>query len=149
MTQRLDAAKVAPELYRTISALEQHVHANIDPTLDELIKLRSSMINGCTFCIDMHSADALKAGETTARLFGLGAWHEAPFYTAKERAALALTDEVTRLGPNGVSDEVWNGVRAEFEEREVAYLVARIGVINLWNRLAIAFQSTPLSAARA
>ena len=90
MTERLSFAKAAPELYKQIAALDAHVAGHIDPVLYELVKLRASLINQCAFCIDMHSSDALAAGESAARLFGLGAWHETPLYTDRERAALAL-----------------------------------------------------------
>jgi alkylhydroperoxidase family enzyme len=94
----------------------------------------------------MHSADALAAGESAARLFGLGAWHETPLYTDRERAALALTDAATRFGEHGVPDDVYAAAREHFDERELTYLVGAIAVINMWNRLAITFQSTPRSA---
>jgi AhpD family alkylhydroperoxidase len=126
--------------------LTKHISENIDPVLFELIKLRASMINGCGHCIDIHSSDAMKAGETTARLFGLSAWWEHPLFTAKERAALALTDAATRFGEHGVPDDVFDGARAEFDERELTYLVAGIGLINMWNRFGVTFQLTPPSA---
>lgn len=146
VTQRLSFAKSAPELYRHVAALDQHVAEHIDPALYELVKLRASLINGCAFCIDMHSTAAMAAGESTARLFGLGAWHETPLYTAKEQAALALTDAVTRFGEHGVPDDVYDAARAEFDDSELTYLVGAIGMINFWNRLAITFQTTPASA---
>jgi len=146
MTERLSFAKAAPDLYKQISALDAHVAAQVDPVLYELVKLRASLINQCAFCIDMHSTDALAAGESPARLFGLGAWHETPLYTERERAALALTDAATRFGDHGVSDEVYAEARAHFDERELTYLVGAIAVINTWNRLAITFQTTPRSA---
>ena len=146
MTERLSFAKAAPELYKQIAALDAHVAGHIDPVLYELVKLRASLINQCAFCIDMHSTDALAAGESAARLFGLGAWHETPFYTDRERAALALTDAATRFGEHGVPDDVYAAAREHFDERELTYLVGAIAVINMWNRLAITFQSTPRSA---
>jgi AhpD family alkylhydroperoxidase len=129
-------------------ALTKLIGDNIDPTLFELVKLYASNLNGCGHCIDIHAADALEAGESAARLFGLSAWWEVPFYTAKERAALALTEAATRFGPHGVSDEVYDAARAEFDERELTYLVAAIGLINMWNRFGVTFQLTPPSAAR-
>ncbi len=148
MTQRHSFAKAAPDLYKQLAALDAHVATHIDPVLYELVKLRSSLINQCAFCIDMHSTVALDAGESSARLFGLGAWRETPLYTAKERAALALTDAVTQLGERGVTDDVYAEVREHFDDTELTYLVAAIAVINVWNRLAITFQTTPMSARR-
>jgi AhpD family alkylhydroperoxidase len=141
--------QVAPELQKPMFALTKLIGENIDPTLFELVKLYASMLNGCGHCIDIHSTDALKAGESTARLFGLSAWWEVPFYTSKERAALALTQAATKFGPHGVPDDVYEAARAEFDERELVYLVASIGLINMWNRFGVTFQLTPPSAARA
>jgi AhpD family alkylhydroperoxidase len=149
MTQRLAWAKHAPDLYQHMSALDRHIAGHVDPTLFELVKLRASMINGCAFCVDMHSTDAIAAGESTARLFGLAAWWETPMYTSRERAALALTDAATRFGEHGVPDEVWDAAAAEFDEAELAYLVAAIGMINMWNRFGVTLQLTPRSAAKA
>ena len=149
MTQRLNYAKSAPDLFKLVSGLDAHIGDHIDHSLFELVKLRASMINGCAFCVDMHSADALKAGETTARLFGLAAWWETPLYTPKERAALALTDAVTRFGEHGVPDDVFAAARAEFDDEALTYLVGAIAMINFWNRLAITFQTTPFSARHA
>ena len=146
MTQRMSPATVAPDLMKAIRALEAYVRSNVDPTLLKLVKLRASIINGCAFCVDMHSAEALEAGERTERLFGLAAWRDSPFYTDAERAALALTDAATRLGDDGVPDDVWAEAAAEFDEKQLADLVGAIGVINMWNRIAIGFRSTPLSA---
>lgn len=146
MDQRLSPAAAAPDLYKRLVGVEQHLAGNVEPVLFELVKLRASMINGCAFCIDMHSIDALKNGESPARLFGLAAWWETPLYTAKERAALALTDAATKFGDRGVPDAIYDAARAEFDERELTYLVGAIGMINFWNRLSITFQVTPASA---
>jgi alkylhydroperoxidase family enzyme len=101
------------------------------------------MINGCAFCVDMHSRDALAAGEDSRRLFGVAAWHDAPFYTERERAALALTDAVTRLGDDGVPDDVWNAAAKHFTEEELGNLLMAITTINVWNRLSISTRSEP------
>lgn len=143
MEPRMKMANVIPEAYEKVIALEKYAASNVDPTLYELVKLRASMINGCGFCIDMHSHDAMKAGETPQRLFELMAWREVGCYTDKERAALALTDQVTRLGEEGVTDEVWDAVTAEFSEAEVANLLIAIATINVWNRLAIPTRMQP------
>src|SRR5438067_5492224 len=95
-----------PDAYKKVAALEQHVKSKLDGELLELVKTRASMLNGCAFCIDMHTTDAVKAGEDPRRLFAVAAWRESPFFTDAERAALALTDAVTRLGEEGVTDEV-------------------------------------------
>ena len=148
MYERMNPHEVAPELQKPMFALTKHISENIDPTLFELVKLYASMINGCGHCVDIHANDALKAGESTARLFGLSAWWEVPFYTSKERAALALTQAATKFGAHGVPDDVYDAARAEFDERELTYLVASIGLINMWNRFGVTFQLTPPSAVR-
>lgn len=143
MEPRMKIANVVPEAYEKVIALEQYASANVDPTLYELVKLRASMINGCGFCIDMHSHDAMKAGEKPQRLFELMAWREVGCYTDKERAALALVDQVTRLGEEGVTDEVWDNAAGEFSEEELANLLVAIATINVWNRVAIPTRMQP------
>ena len=147
MHQRMNPHEAAPELRRPMNGLTRHIAANIDPTLFELIKLYASMLNGCAHCVDIHSTDALKAGESTARLFGLLGWYETPFYTPRERAALALTEAATKFGPHGVPEDVFAAARIEFDDRELTYVVAAIGLINMWNRFGVTFQLTPPSAA--
>ena len=141
--QRLAVNDVAPDAYRAVLGMESYSRQHNDPVLYELIKLRASMINGCAFCVDMHSRDALAAGEDSRRLFGVAAWHDAPFYTEKERAALALTDAVTRLGDGGVPDDVWDTAAKHFSEEELANLLMAIATINVWNRLSIATRTEP------
>ncbi|MGC9669446.1 carboxymuconolactone decarboxylase family protein [Planosporangium sp. 12N6] len=123
--------------YQAVIGLERYIRENVDHTVLELVKLRASILNGCAFCVDMHSRDALAAGEDSRRLFAVAAWREAPFFTERERAALALTDAVTRLGEHGVPDDVWNGALAHWSRDEVANLVVAIATINVWNRLAV------------
>lgn len=147
MDQRLSPAQVAPGVFKAMKGLRLEVEGGIDPVLFELVKLYASMLNGCGHCVDIHAGDAMRAGETTARLFGLSAWWESPFYTSRERAALALTEAATRFGSHGVPDDVYDAARAEFEERELVYLVAGIGMINMWNRMGVTFQLAPPSAA--
>jgi AhpD family alkylhydroperoxidase len=138
MTERLAMAKVVPGAYEAMLGLERYVSANVEPQLYELVKLRASLINGCAFCIDMHSFDALKGGEHQQRLFLLSAWREVPhLYTDRERAALALTEEATRLGEHGVTDETWNAAAEQFSETEIANLVVAIATINAWNRFGV------------
>jgi AhpD family alkylhydroperoxidase len=136
-------AELAPEGYAAVAGLEKYVTANVEHTVLELIKLRASILNGCSFCVDLHSRGALASGEDSRRLFGVAAWHESPLFTDRERAALALTDEVTRLSPDGVSDEVWAQARAVWSEQEVANLVLAAATINVWNRIAITSRTPP------
>jgi AhpD family alkylhydroperoxidase len=140
---RLAVGKVAPEGYRAVLGLEKYVAGVVEPVVFELIKLRASMLNGCSFCVDMHSRDAAGAGEDSRRLFAVAAWHEAPFFTRRERAALALTDAVTRLGEHGVPDDVWAEAAEVWSEEELANLILAIGTINLWNRIAISTRTGP------
>ena len=134
---RIDLIKLAPKGYQAVAGLDQYVRTTLDPDLLEMIKLRASMLNGCAYCVDMHSRNALEAGESTRKLFAVAAWREAPFFDAKERAALALTDAVTKLGEHGVPDDVWDEAIKEWDEKGVADLVVAISLVNLWNRLAV------------
>ncbi|MGC4770403.1 carboxymuconolactone decarboxylase family protein [Micromonospora sp. DT44] len=136
--------EVAPQGYQAVSGLEKYVQANVDHTVLELVKLRASMLNGCAYCVDMHSRDALAAGESSRRLFAVSAWREAlSFFDEREQAALALTDAVTRLGEHGVSDEVWDAAAKVYSEKELADLVLAIATINVWNRIAVTTHSEP------
>jgi len=140
---RLAIHEVNPGAYKAVMGMETYSRQHNDPVLYELVKTRASMINGCAFCVDMHSRDALAAGEDSRRLFGLAAWHDAPFYNTKERAALALTDAVTRLGHDGVSDDVWDAAAKEFTPEELGNLLMAIATINVWNRLSISTRNQP------
>lgn len=143
MTQRLAWVKAAPGAYEAMQGLERYARANVEPRLYELVKLRASLINGCAFCIDMHAFDALEAGEDQQRLFLISAWREVPhLYTEPERAALALTEEATRLGEHGVSDETWDAAAGQFTETELANLIAAIATINAWNRFGVSTRMT-------
>ncbi|MGC5052709.1 carboxymuconolactone decarboxylase family protein [Micromonospora sp. DT48] len=139
--QRMNAAEVAPEAFGTVLGLEKYVRANVDHTVLELVKLRASMLNGCTYCVDMHSREAMDAGESSRRLFAVAAWREAPFFDERERAALALTDAVTRLGEHGVPDDVWDAAAKVWPEKALADLVLAIATINVWNRIAVTFRT--------
>jgi AhpD family alkylhydroperoxidase len=143
---RIDLTTAAPEAYRTALGLETYVRANVDHRVLELVKLRASMLNGCALCVDMHSRDALEAGESTRRLFAVSAWREAPFFDERERAALALTDAVTRLGDEGVPDDVWDGAARFWSDKELVDLLMAISVINMWNRLGVATRTRPPTA---
>jgi AhpD family alkylhydroperoxidase len=144
MSQRMRMDQVVPEAYHAVLGLEKYCHEHVDAALYELIKLRASVVNGCSFCTDMHSRDALAAGESSERLFAVAAWHDAVCFTEKERAALALTDAVTTLGYGGVSDEVWAEATKHWSEEEVANLIMAIATINVWNRIAITTRATPM-----
>jgi AhpD family alkylhydroperoxidase len=113
--------------------------STLSPTVQELVKLRASQINGCAFCVDMHARDAKKAGETDERLFAVAAWREAPYFTDEERAALALTEAATRMADRGdaVPDEVWDEAADHFDEESLAALIMAIAVINAWNRISV------------
>ena len=135
---RLTINDVEPEAYQVVMGMEIYARKHNDPALFHLIKLRASIVNGCGYCVDMHSTEALAAGESSRRLFGVAAWREASaLFTEKELAALELTDAVTRLGEHGVPDEIWDRAAAQFDKAELASLLMAIAVINVWNRLAI------------
>jgi len=142
MKQRLNLTDY-PDAYKAVYGLEQHVRSKIDGNLLELVKLRASVLNGCAFCVDMHSTDALKNGEDARRLFAVAAWRESPFFSPAERAALALTDAVTRLGDDGVPDDVWEATVNAHGEATAAELVVAIATINVWNRLAVTAHAAP------
>ena len=138
MTRRIEYSRVAPGAVHAMYALQHYTQdSGLEHSLLELVKLRSSQLNGCAYCLDMHSKDARAAGETEQRIYVLSAWREAPFYTPRERAALAWTEAVT-LVANGVSDEVYTSVREHFNEIELVDLTMAIVTINGWKRLAIA-----------
>ncbi|MEU8024079.1 carboxymuconolactone decarboxylase family protein [Micromonospora harpali] len=140
---RIDLTAVAPEAYRAVSGLERYARDNVDHTVLELVKLRASMLNGCAFCVDMHSREALAAGESSRRLFAVAAWREAPFFDERERTALALTDALTRLGEHGVPDDVWDAAAKVWSEKELADLTVAIATINVWNRIVAATRRRP------
>jgi AhpD family alkylhydroperoxidase len=140
---RLSLDQLKPGAYKAVMGMEMYARANNDPVLYHLVKLRASMMNGCAYCVDMHSREALAEGEDSRRLFGVAAWHDSPFYTDRERAALALTDAVTRLGEDGVSDEVWDAAAKEFNPEELGNLLIAIATINVWNRLSISTRTQP------
>jgi AhpD family alkylhydroperoxidase len=144
MEPRIDYSKYAPEAQKALFALEKYISGcGLDHKLIHLIKMRASQINGCAFCIDMHSKDARALGETEQRLYELDAWRETPFYTDAERAALEWTEAVTLVSETHVPDEVYEGVRKHFNEKEIVDLTLIVGTINLWNRLAISMRTVP------
>jgi AhpD family alkylhydroperoxidase len=143
MDTRIDMAKAAPEAYKAVYALSKIVADHVDHALFELIEIRASIINNCAFCIDMHTTAALKSGADVRRIVAVSAWRESPFFTDEERAVFALTDEVTRLGEHGVTDEVWNAAAKFFDDEGMAHLVMAIAVINVWNRIALSTLLAP------
>ncbi|GAA3391866.1 carboxymuconolactone decarboxylase family protein [Streptomyces roseoviridis] len=141
---RLAFAEQHPEFYKAMVGLEIAASRHIDPTLYELIKIRASQINNCAFCLDMHSKDALAAGESVQRIVQLSAWRESRhFYTERELAALALTEAVTVLTDGFVPDEVYAQAAAHFDEAELAQVIGAITVINAWNRIGVTTRTTP------
>ncbi|RDI99799.1 carboxymuconolactone decarboxylase family protein [Dyella solisilvae] len=143
MSKRLSVLKY-PQAMKPLMDFSAAVHASsLERPLVELVLLRVSQINGCAYCIDMHSKDARAEGETEQRLYLLQAWREAPFYTERECAALAWAEAVTQLGEHGVPDEVYQRAIASFSEEELVKLDLLVIVINAWNRVAIPFQSEP------
>jgi len=132
-----------PAGFRAVLGVEMYLSSVVGPTVLALIKLRASMTNGCAYCVDMYTKHALKDGESTERLFGVAAWYDSPFYDERERAALALTDAVTKLGEHGVPDEVGDDALRQWVEEDTANLLIAIGMINLWNRIAITCKTPP------
>lgn len=144
MTRRLDPSKVSPDAYRAIMGVELFVrHSGLEGSLLELVKLRASYMNGCAYCVDMHTRDARAEGETEQRLYSVPLWRETPFFTDRERAALAYTEAVTALRAGGISDEVYDAAAVYFDERELVALTMAVVAINAWNRLAITFRAEP------
>ena len=144
MRQRIHFGSVAPAAYQAVLGLEEYLHqCGLEIPLIHLLKLRASQINGCDYCIDMHSKDLRAIGENEQRLYGLDAWQESPYYSERERAALAWTEVVTRITEGHVPDEVYEQVRPHFSEKELADLTLAVATINLWNRLAISARLVP------
>ncbi|HTD23399.1 MAG TPA: carboxymuconolactone decarboxylase family protein [Terriglobales bacterium] len=144
MKSRLDATKASPSAYKAMLGLEHYLaQSSIERPLRELVKMRVSQINGCAYCLDMHSKDARAGGETEQRLYLLNAWREAPFYSDRERAALAWAEALTLVHETHVPDEVYEETRKHFSEAELMDLTLLVTTINSWNRIAIAFRSVP------
>ena len=142
MSSRIEFAKVAPGAVHALLGLEKYLQkSGLETSLLHLLKMRASQINGCAYCLDMHSKDARADGETEQRLYLLNAWRETTFYSDRERAALAWTEAVTLVSENQVPDEVYNEAREHFSEKELVNLTLAVIAINGWNRLAISFRS--------
>jgi AhpD family alkylhydroperoxidase len=144
MHSRIDYEHLAADLGPVMMGLEKYVHqGGLEPLLIELIKVRASLINGCAYCLDMHTKVARSLGETEQRLYSVGLWREVPFYSDRERAALAWTDSVTLVSVNHVPDDVYELARKHFTDKELVDLTVAIVAINAWNRFAIAFRTVP------
>jgi AhpD family alkylhydroperoxidase len=144
MAERLNYAKAFPEGVHAVLGVEKAVRASgLELSLLELVKTRASLLNGCAYCIDMHTKDARADGETEQRLYALTAWRETPFFSSRERAALAWTEAITNIQQGQASDEAYELVRKEFNEAELVKLTLAIAQINTWNRIAIAFRAEP------
>lgn len=142
MQPRFDYKQASPAAFKALLHTEQQVHASsLEALLIELVKTRASQINGCAYCLDMHTKDARAQGESEQRLYLLNAWREAPFYSDRERAALAWTEAVTEISVHGVSDELYEQVCEHFDEQAIVDLTLAVIAINGWNRMAIAFRS--------
>lgn len=144
MDGRINYAKAFPEGIQALRNLERSIReSGLEFSILELVKTRASQLNGCAYCIDMHTKDARAAGETEQRLYALSAWRETPFFTPRERAALAWTEAITHIQHGHASDEAYQEVRREFDEPQLVRLTLAIAQINTWNRLAIAFRDEP------
>lgn len=151
MKPRLNPYQAAPEAMKAVGALEAYVQGSgLEPALIDLVKTRASQINGCAFCIHMHTRDARARGETEERLYLLDAWRESPLYSERQRAALAWTETVTLVSQTHVPDAVYEEVRRSFSEAELVKLTVLVTAINAWNRIAISFRSVhPTKSAHA
>ena len=144
MEPRIDYYNASPEVTKAMYGLSRAVNnSGLERSLLELVKMRASPINGCAYCIDMHSKDARAAGETEQRLCALNAWRETPFFSDRERAALEWTESLTLIAENHVPDELFESVRQHFSETEIVNLTFAVAAINSWNRLAISLRAVP------
>ena len=140
MTQRLNYAQQSPELFKKFAEFSMALkNSVIEDRVHDLVQIRASQINGCGYCLDMHSKDARARGETEQRIYVLSAWREAPFYTARERAALAWTEALTKIADTEITDALYDSARAQFSEKELVDLTMAVITINGWNRLSMSF----------
>lgn len=138
LTKRINIKEVSPEAYKAMMALENYIEkANLNPLYKELIKIRSSQINGCAYCIDMHTRDAKKLGESERRIYALSVWHESPLFSEEERTLLSATDEITNLSIKGLSEETYNNLTKYFDPLAIAEIIMIVITINSWNRIAV------------
>lgn len=145
MEARMDVYKLVPGSLKAMLDLQNFINGiSLDKTMTELIKIRASQINGCVFCLNMHTKDARKMGETEQRIYALSAWEEAPYYTDKERAALALTEAITLISTTHVPDDVYNAALEVLTPEEVAQITLEVVIINAWNRLSVTARTQPI-----
>ena len=145
MEPRLDFYTANPAAIQAVMGLEKALSkSTLEKPLTELVRLRASQINGCAYCVDLHASDARKCGEDNRRLATVSVWEETPFFTDRERAALAWTEAVTLVAETRVPDDVWQAVRAQFSDAELVDLTLLVSTINAWNRLAISFRKLPV-----
>ena len=143
MKKRIVIQEIEPNAYKAMFGLEKYLSTStIDKVLLDLIKIRASQINGCAYCIDIHTVEAMKIGETQRRIFALSAWWESPLFTEKEKTVLKLTEEVTMITTKGLSTETYQEIEKFFTENEIAQLIMQVGTINLWNRIAVSTRLT-------
>jgi AhpD family alkylhydroperoxidase len=144
VTQRLDHSQQSPALFKKFVDFSMALHSStIEAPLRALVEIRASQMNGCAFCLDMHVKEAKLHGERELRLYHVAIWRESPLFNSKERAALALTEALTRIAPNGIPDELYAEMREQFSEQELSALILRVAGINAWNRVSVAVRSTP------
>lgn len=139
---RIRVGEHAPEGYQAVIALDKVLHKRLDHVLIDFIKLRASQLNGCAFCVDSHATDLEKAGVPSRKIYAVSAWHETDFFTPRERAALAMTEQVTHIS-SGVDDATWQEAAGVFSEAELADVILVIGTINLWNRIGVSTHLAP------
>ena len=141
--RRIDLMDKAPDFYQAMFALDKAAALGLDPVVRELVRVRVSQLNGCAYCVDKHSADARKVGVSEQKLYGLTVWRETPFFTARERAALALAEAMTHLGTHGVPDDVYDEAAKLFDEDEMPRLIAMGVAMNAWNRIGVTCRMSP------
>lgn len=150
MTQRLNYAQLSPELFKALMGFSNEIKkGSIEQSILDLVDIRASQINGCTFCLDMHSKEATIHGERPLRLYHIASWRESTLFSPRERAALAWTEAVTKLSEGGVPDELYERVRGHLSEKELSDLTFQIMAINAWNRISVAVKAVPGSADKA
>ena len=146
MEKRINISETEPQAFKAMLGLENYLaNTQLSQKDKELIKIRASQINGCAFCIDMHTKDALKYGETTQRIFLLNAWRETNLFTDEEKIILSMTEEITLISNHGLSDESYQKALAYFDKNQIAQIIMAIITINAWNRIAISAQLEPAS----
>lgn len=144
MSTRLNYRQASPDAFKAMLGLEEYLgKTGLEPALLELVRTRASQLNGCAYCVDMHTADARKGGESERRLYALPVWRDTPFFTDRERAALAWTETLTLVAGHGVGDLDYERVKAQFSDKEVVDLTMAVNIINAWNRIGIGFGMQP------